>query len=160
MKKTFFPWVSYFWRFCLLFWLSLFISLFYSPFNSSHVLIDIFFIYWEEKRQKCVVLNTVIVLFKLCSILDQKRIHIYDEYRKDDFEGLANLTNKNMFKKHLDNQLSCKLQPRQDHRCNVRLLEHKVNQWKLGSSIELLARMTWNTRSTLPMAASFQQQLG
>ena len=53
---------------------------------------------------------------------------------------------------HLDNQLSCKLQPRQDPRCNVRLLEHKVDQWKLGSSIELDVRAAGpRTRGTKPL---------
>ena len=64
-----------------------------------------------------------------------------------------------MYKTHLGNQLLCKLQPQQDDQDNVGCLQHKSNQCKLGSSIEIRGRMTSNTGSTLPMAANLQSQL-
>ena len=65
----------------------------------------------------------------------------------------------NMYKTHLDNQLSCKLQPQQDHQCNVHCLHHNQNEHRLGSSIETLGRMRLSTGSTLPVAANFRKQL-
>ena len=60
---------------------------------------------------------------------------------------------------HLDNQLSCKLQPRQDHQSNLCCRHHKQKKHKLDSSISSLARMTLNTGSTLPMGPNFRVQL-
>ena len=65
-------------------------------------------------------------------------------------ERVSELTK--MYQTHLDNQLSCKLQPRQDHQGNVGCLQDRC---MLESSNEIHGCMA----STLPMAASFQSQL-
>ena len=72
---------------------------------------------------------------------------------------LYGLQKMNMYKTHLDNQLSCKLQPQQDHQGNVQCLHHKLKENKLDFSIEILARMTLSIDSILPMVANFRVKL-
>ena len=62
----------------------------------------------------------------------------------------------NMYKTHLDNQLSCKLQPQQDHQSNIRCLQDPS---KLDSSIEIRGHMMLSTGSILPMGARNLQRV-